>query len=292
MPDVRCTDFMDISVSIFMLNPGWTSSAELECSASPVSQTRSTPLKKLYTAYTTLSEGPSPALFSACGRAPSRTRHVAELGRARHLRGAWPCGPVGPARHGCRGVARADPGGRPLAVRGNNSWRGRQVCRLRVSYGGKFVQVRKLPNGCRFARSARRTRPARVPSRRVQRGGPSDPACIEAARSSAVAHNWHSADVVLLPAPLPLLSHAFRPVQDAGGQWRYQGGESHLESIPTRYRYADLMHRLAERCNGAVALKYFEPNDEMHPDNLLTVSDDDDLQVLIWALFKAACNTL
>jgi hypothetical protein len=39
------------------------------------------------------------------------------------------------------------------------------------------------------------------------------------------------------------------------------------------------MHRLAERCDGAVALKYFEPNDEMHPDNLLTVSDDDDLQV-------------
>ena len=39
------------------------------------------------------------------------------------------------------------------------------------------------------------------------------------------------------------------------------------------------MHRLAERCDGAVALKYFEPNDEVHPDNLLTVSDDDDLQV-------------
>ena len=39
------------------------------------------------------------------------------------------------------------------------------------------------------------------------------------------------------------------------------------------------MHRLAERCNGAVALKYFEPFDELDPDNLITVSDDDDLQV-------------
>jgi len=81
-----------------------------------------------------------------------------------------------------------------------------------------------------------------------------------------------------LPAPSPPPT-CFLPAQDAGGQWRYQGGESHLESIPTSWRYADLMHRLAERCNGAVALKYFEPNDEMHPDNLLTVSDDDDLKV-------------
>ena len=39
------------------------------------------------------------------------------------------------------------------------------------------------------------------------------------------------------------------------------------------------MHRLAERCDGAVAFKYFEPSDDLDPDNLITVSDDDDLQV-------------
>ncbi len=149
-----------------------------------------------------------------------------------------------------------------------------EVCRLRVSYGGKFVQVRScelaflLCCACRCPTS----RPSDAPPRwsfglsGLER------------RSQSVITLSNVCCVVPWPPP-PLPAWLLLLAQDAGGQWRYQGGESHLESIPTTWRYADLMHRLAERCNGAVALKYFEPNDEMHPDNLLTVSDDDDLKV-------------
>ena len=75
--------------------------------------------------------------------------------------------------------------------------------------------------------------------------------------------------------------------QGVDGKWKYQGGEIHLESIPRTWRYADLMHRLAERSNGAVSLKYFEPSDEIDPDNLITVSDDDDLQVSCGCTFAS-----
>ena len=157
-----------------------------------------------------------------------------------------------------------------------------EVCRLRVSYGGKFVQVRS----CQMASSPRCA--CHRPASRLSDGparwafGPGWPG---AAKSFG-----HRGEIRLLrrglPGPSPPQA-GFCPAQDAGGHWRYQGGESHLESIPTSWRYADLMHRLAERCNGAVALKYFEPNDEMHPDNLLTVSDDDDLKVRMTSVRRA-----
>ena len=149
-----------------------------------------------------------------------------------------------------------------------------EVCRLRVSYGGKFVQVRtcqmaSLPC-CACCRPA--SRPSDGPA-----GWSFGPGCL--GRPEPLGHRAVNRLLRRAPAAPSPPQPGFCPAQDAGGHWRYQGGESHLESIPTSWRYADLMHRLAERCNGAVALKYFEPNDEMHPDNLLTVSDDDDLKV-------------
>ena len=60
---------------------------------------------------------------------------------------------------------------------------------------------------------------------------------------------------------------------------KYIGGETYLEKVPSTMRYADLMHRMSEKVNGAVTLKYSPPGEEVDVNNLVTCVDDDHVQV-------------
>ena len=60
---------------------------------------------------------------------------------------------------------------------------------------------------------------------------------------------------------------------------KYVGGETYLEKVPSNMRYADLMHRMSEKVNGAVTLKYSPPGEEVDVNNLVTCVDDDHVQV-------------
>lgn len=60
---------------------------------------------------------------------------------------------------------------------------------------------------------------------------------------------------------------------------KYVGGETYLEKVPSSMRYADLMHRMSEKVNGAVTLKYSPPGEEVDVNNLVTCVDDDHVQV-------------
>ena len=68
-------------------------------------------------------------------------------------------------------------------------------------------------------------------------------------------------------------------MQDGNGKWRYQGGDTFLESVPVTWKYSDFVFRLVEKTGCAVAVKYLLPGEELDPDSLITESDDDDLQV-------------
>lgn len=59
---------------------------------------------------------------------------------------------------------------------------------------------------------------------------------------------------------------------------KYVGGETYLEKVPSNVRYADLMHRMSEKVNGAVTLKYSPPGEEVDVNNLVTCVDDDHVQ--------------
>jgi len=62
------------------------------------------------------------------------------------------------------------------------------------------------------------------------------------------------------------------------GSFKYVGGETYHEKIPAM-RYADLMHYMSEKVNGAVTLKYSPPGEEVDVNNLVTCVDDDHVQV-------------
>ena len=62
------------------------------------------------------------------------------------------------------------------------------------------------------------------------------------------------------------------------GSVKYVGGETYLEKVPSSMRYADLMHRMSEKVNGAVTLKYSPPGEEVDVNNLVTCVDDDHVQ--------------
>ncbi len=74
-------------------------------------------------------------------------------------------------------------------------------------------------------------------------------------------------------------SAAHLPLQDNAGRWKYQGGDTYLESVPVTWKYSDFVFRLVEKTGEAVAVKYMLPGEDMDPDSLITVTDDDDLQV-------------
>lgn len=68
--------------------------------------------------------------------------------------------------------------------------------------------------------------------------------------------------------------------QDVAGKWGYRDGKSHLESLPVHFKYNDVEHRWTEKVKGDLTgLKYQLPGEELEPDALISVSDDNDLRV-------------
>ena len=62
------------------------------------------------------------------------------------------------------------------------------------------------------------------------------------------------------------------------GKWGYKGGRRLFQSVPAGYGYADLMYKMCEKLASDVSLKYLSPGEELSPDNLISVTDDDDVQ--------------
>lgn len=76
-------------------------------------------------------------------------------------------------------------------------------------------------------------------------------------------------------------------VQDSNGKWTYKGGKSHLESLPVSFKYGDVAFRWTEKVKGDLTgLKYQLPGEELEPDALISVSDDNDLHVSLASLLS------
>ena len=69
---------------------------------------------------------------------------------------------------------------------------------------------------------------------------------------------------------------------------KYVGGETYLEKVPSNLKYAELMHRLSEKVNGAVVVKYALPGEEVDNNNLITCIDDEQVQVRL----VSSCHTV
>jgi hypothetical protein len=97
--------------------------------------------------------------------------------------------------------------------------------------------------------------------------------------------------------PLRLSARISHPLlaalQGEGGSWRYLGGDHFLESLPDTTRYADMMFSLSEKVDGAVSVKYLLPGEELDPDSLISVNDDNDIKVRssIGSCGGGACST-
>ena len=83
--------------------------------------------------------------------------------------------------------------------------------------------------------------------------------------------------LVQLCAQLGLLTGSFHS-QELGGKVKYVGGASYLDRIPISFKFADLSHRLAEKANGAVLVKYLVPGEPLDEDELVGIQDDLDIQ--------------
>lgn len=70
----------------------------------------------------------------------------------------------------------------------------------------------------------------------------------------------------------------FGDLQAPDGSWKYQGGNSYLETVPQTYVYSELIFRLSEKVQDAVAVKYQLPGEDLDPDSLISVCDDGDMQ--------------
>ena len=67
-------------------------------------------------------------------------------------------------------------------------------------------------------------------------------------------------------------------MQDAKGV-KYVGGEHYLDRVPTSFKFADLAHRLAEKANHSVSVRYQVPGEPLDEDELVAVTDDLDMEV-------------
>ena len=56
--------------------------------------------------------------------------------------------------------------------------------------------------------------------------------------------------------------------------------------------YMELMHRLCEKAECDVSLKYLVPGEDLHPDNLISVTGNDDVQVARQMPLCSLCGTL
>ena len=55
-----------------------------------------------------------------------------------------------------------------------------------------------------------------------------------------------------------------------------------MESLPVSFKYGDVAFRWTEKVKGDLTeLKYQLPGEELEPNALITVSDDNDLQVML-----------
>lgn len=68
------------------------------------------------------------------------------------------------------------------------------------------------------------------------------------------------------------------------GRWGYKGGRRLFQSVPVGYGYADLMYKMCEKLASDVSLKYLSPGEELSPDNLISVTDDEDVQASLLPL--------
>ena len=68
------------------------------------------------------------------------------------------------------------------------------------------------------------------------------------------------------------------------GKWSYKGGKNHVDTLPVSFRYGDVAFRWTEKVKGDLTeLKYQLPGEELDREALITVSDDNDLQVRLHA---------
>lgn len=51
------------------------------------------------------------------------------------------------------------------------------------------------------------------------------------------------------------------------------------ESVPSSYRYADLCLKLNDKVGYTTSIKYQPPGEELSPDELVSISGNDDLKV-------------
>lgn len=94
-----------------------------------------------------------------------------------------------------------------------------------------------------------------------------------------------TAFIVILVRTLRLISrgkaglyHAQDPSR--AGCFMYDGGHTYLESVPIESGYADVIFRLSEKTSSGVSIKYLLPGEDLRPENLITISDNADLQVI------------
>ena len=83
-------------------------------------------------------------------------------------------------------------------------------------------------------------------------------------------------------------------MQDVHGKWLYKGGTRYIDSVRVNMTYAEVAFRWSEKVNSdLLELKYKLPEDDLDPDQLITVRDDTDLQVRsigMRALVPPACD--
>lgn len=73
-------------------------------------------------------------------------------------------------------------------------------------------------------------------------------------------------------------SGAISPDPNRTGSFIYDGGHTYLESVPVGIGYADFIFRLSEKTSSGVSVKYSLPGEDLRPENLITISDNSDLE--------------
>ena len=69
-------------------------------------------------------------------------------------------------------------------------------------------------------------------------------------------------------------------MQDVHRKWIYKGGTRYIDSVRVNMTYTEVAFRWSEKVNSdLLELKYKLPEDDLDPDQLITVRDDTDLQV-------------
>lgn len=60
---------------------------------------------------------------------------------------------------------------------------------------------------------------------------------------------------------------------------KYIGGEVFNESVPRAFKYAELCRKLNDKFGDTVSFQYLTPGEELDSEELIRVTDDNDLQV-------------